>query len=499
MLEYMIARVTSVENVFQHVKFNTQVNSVDYDAHREKFEVIATDLATGAKTVNEYDKFVWAGGIYSKPNLPHSIIDMLRDGGYSGLSMHSSDLIDFGSSLRGKKILLVGDNLSALDLTLQAIKTNVEYVYITSGKQLGHASKMPSWPEKRAVALPCLPTQVINNGTGLMCSPVYWNASIGGYAPNPTRVDESVELADIDAVIFCTGYRTAMDYLSTELQMRCKKSAWSAPKGWRSRRNSLSREVGNVQPSSELWARNVCDNLYRHILISNPNMMYIHTMTSNYIPEIDAQAWALAAYVSGETLLPTEKEMEIRNYLEKLEELHVPAYRKSYDAEYAEALMPLYYDSNHWLNREFYADKYFEFFMEDVRYSNRLIARDQQDGGHGGEWGSFEKLSARGELLVDQMALEWDDEWGDPEWYTFRDVDPSRFQSVYTGSKFASLKGHWMDLDDDGTPLTPRNLSMTTEGMIQMSQQRQKSRETSPTCETCRGPGADSLPPLRLT
>jgi hypothetical protein len=98
-------------------------------------------------------------------------------------------------------------------------------------------------------------------------------------------------------------------------------------------------------------------------------------------------------------------------------------------------------------------------------------------------------------LLVDQLALEWDDIWGDAEWWTFRDVDPARFQSVYTGSKFAPLKGHWMDLDDDGTPLMPRNLSMTTEGISQTSQ---KSRETSPTCGTSQGPAQDALPALRL-
>ena len=103
MLEYMIARATSIENVFQHVKFNTQITSVDYDEDRKVFVVVATNLVTSERTENEYEKFVWAGGVYSKPNYPQTMIDMLRDGGYSGLYMHSSELLDFGSSLRGKK------------------------------------------------------------------------------------------------------------------------------------------------------------------------------------------------------------------------------------------------------------------------------------------------------------------------------------------------------------------------------------------------------------
>jgi hypothetical protein len=465
MLEYMIARVTSVENVFQHVMFNTQVASVDYDDNREKFEVVATDLVTGTKSVNEYDKFVWAGGVYSKPNYPQSIINMLQDGGYLGLSMHSSELFEFGSSMIGKKILLVGDSLSALDLTLQAIKADVEHVFITSARQKGDAATTASWPKNRATYLPCLPSQVINNGTGLLCSSVYWNTSNAGYEPDPKHMDGSVELADIDAVIFCTGYRTDMDYLSPELQMRCKRSTWSPPEGWVSKHNSLSKEVGHVKPASELWSRFVCENLYRHILVSNPNIMYIHTMTSNYIPEIDAQAWALAAYVTGDTLLPTKKEMELRNNLEMLAELNVPMIRQTIDAEYMEALVPLYSDDKHWLNMEFDDDKYYPHFKEYVRFAYQIIARDQLDGGHGAEWGSFDKLSARGELVLDQLLYEfydfWDT-WGDPEWWTFRDVDPAIYRSVYTGSKFASLKGHWMDLDDDGNLIISRNMSMTT-------------------------------------
>jgi Pyridine nucleotide-disulphide oxidoreductase len=461
MLEYMIERVTSVENIFQHVKFSTEVKRVDYDKEREMFVVLTTDLITGAQTINEYDKCVWAGGVYSKPYYPHTIKDMLKEGGYSGKSMHSSEIVEFGSLLRGKKILLVGDNLSALDLALQAIKVEAEHVYITSGTQSGLSSRMESWPGNRAVSLPCLPTQVINNGSGLLCSPVYWNISIGEYKPYTESEDESVELADIAAVIFCTGYTTEMDYLAADLRMRCVKEDWSAPKGWRSQRNSLFRDVGDVLPSSELGSQYVCDNLYRHVLISNPNMMYIHPITEYYMPEIDAQAWALAAYVTGDTVLPTKEEMGLRNYLERLDELNIPSIRESMDNNYAQALLPLYYNPEHWLSREFEDAKYFEFFKENARHAMKLISRDQVAGGHGAEWGSYDMLSARGELIVDQFALEWADAWGDAEWRTFRDIDPTPFRSIYTGRKFALLKDHWMNLDDEGTPLPPRNWTLS--------------------------------------
>jgi cytochrome c5 len=39
------------------------------------------------------------------------------------------------------------------------------------------------------------------------------------------------------------------------------------------------------------------------------------------------------------------------------------------------------------------------------------------------------------------------------EWHTFRDSDPTTFESIYTGIKAVPLKGHWMDLGDDGNLL----------------------------------------------
>jgi hypothetical protein len=205
----------------------------------------------------------------------------------------------------------------------------------------------------------------------------------------------------------------------------------------------------------------VCDNIYRHVLISNPKMMYAFTRTPYYLPEIDATAWALASYVSGETVLPSEEEMEARNSLEKLDELHVPYLRYDIDSEYAAAMSPLYEQDDHWLNNTVYSDPdvaYVEYLKEYIRHPIKLIARDQVTGGHGGGWGTYDALSPRGEHLVDQYVVE------DPsrrfpvvpeetEWRTFRDSDTTPFSSLYTGAKFVPLPGHWMDLGDDGKPL----------------------------------------------
>lgn len=121
-------------------------------------------------------------------------------------------------------------------------------------------------------------------------------------------------LEDIMAVVYCTGYGTNMHYLGENLQYECYSDEWSAPKGWKSQRNSLTKFVGHVKPAEMLSGSNyICDNMYWLVLIDNPNMIYIHMQTAYFLPEIDTTAWALATYVSGKTVLPAAKEMEMRN------------------------------------------------------------------------------------------------------------------------------------------------------------------------------------------
>lgn len=450
-----MARVTSVEDIFQHVQFDTQVTWAFYNEDVEKFVVESKNLDTEIETVSEFDKLIWAGGVQSELYYPKATHYRLMSGGFKGLIMHSAEVVDIGSSIEGKRILLVGDSYSAEDLTLQALKLNAEHVYITSANRRGEASSTSTWPGNKAESLKCLPTQVINNGTGLLCSEVGYDDNVGDYMP--VEGGESWELEDIAAVVYCTGYGTNMRYLEEDLQHACYSDEWSAPKGWQSQRNSLTKFVGNVEPAEVLSGGSsyVCDNMYRHVLIDNPNMMYIHTRTAYFLPEIDATAWAVAAYVSGETVLPTAEEMETRNALEKLDELHVPWHRYSLDSRYAEATRLLYHDDEHWLNTKNLTAGYSDYLNEYISHGIKVIARDQVAGGHGGDWGSYDRLSARGSKLVEQLVKEHNGREfsivdGETAWRTFRDTDPEQYESIFTGMKFVPLKGHWMDLGDDG-------------------------------------------------
>jgi trimethylamine monooxygenase len=136
----MMARVTSVEDIFQRVQFNTQVTWAFYNETIEKFVVETKNLDTEKDGVMQFDKLVWAGGAQSELYYPLATHFRLRNGGYKGTIMHSADVVDIGSLIKGKRILLVGDSFSAEDLTLQALKMNAEHVYITSANRRGLTS-----------------------------------------------------------------------------------------------------------------------------------------------------------------------------------------------------------------------------------------------------------------------------------------------------------------------------------------------------------------------
>jgi cation diffusion facilitator CzcD-associated flavoprotein CzcO len=62
----MMARVTSVEDIFQRVQFNTQVTWAFYNETIEKFVVETKNLDTDKDGVMQFDKLVWAGGAQSE-------------------------------------------------------------------------------------------------------------------------------------------------------------------------------------------------------------------------------------------------------------------------------------------------------------------------------------------------------------------------------------------------------------------------------------------------
>lgn len=76
-------------------------------------------------------------------------------------------------------------------------------------------------------------------------------------------------------------------------------------------------------------------------------------------------------------------------------------------------------------------------------------------------WGTYDKLTERGELLVEKFAEEEFEtfllflvSWNGGPFVTLTRPLPSfQVKSLYTGAEDVPLKAHWMDLDDNGNLL----------------------------------------------
>ncbi len=456
-LDYMISRVTRKSNIFEDVLFNTAVVSVNYNSERKEFDVVSRNEITGELSIKNYDKCIWSGGLNAEARMPRDLVTMLSQQNFQGRVIHSTEMNDFEATVRGKRVLFIGDAASAEDLALQSIKLGAEQIYITSRGGDGTASYVNAWPGDRVKVLwHMLPTGVTTDGKGITLSSVKLDYSTERYEPEAGG--KIVELEDISTVVMCTGYNPNFEILSDELKphglQKESKWVWSVPEEWKMKPNTMTDEVGEVIPSEELGGEYLVKRgLYRRALINNPNMMFLHGTTDFPLLEVDVAASLCLAYVCGDAELPTADEMETLNFKQQIDEMSVPYLRYYKDKNYWAALNNL--PEDHWWSN-YTSTENRNHYKEYTRYQIQTLARDTQTAGYPAGFGSYEKLSERGEMMVDmtyedsacRYRLNSDDP--DSSWRTFRDCDPSPFKSIFTGTRAVPLKGKWVDLDHLG-------------------------------------------------
>jgi len=454
-LEYMLARVTSKEDIFQYVNFNTTVQSVTYDEQMNEFTIMTVDKWTEESTTNRFDKCIWAGGLNGKPNFAPSIIDVFARQNFHGQVVHSADMGALTSSVKGKRIMMIGDSYSAEDLALQCIKLGAEKIFITTRNSCGIASYMGAWPADRVEILYYqMPHGVTADGNGIICKDNRTSQEQNQLEGN------SVTIEDISIVIFCTGYAPNLDFLEPELRYaECKNPEWSVPKDWKMSKNTLSSIIGDVEPSTKLdgstWFMNA--GLYRNLLISNPNMMFLFEVNSYPIMNIDVSAWLCLSYICGDIEVPAVEVMKRENSLQLLQEMQQPWVRyymdKNYSDKYDEKYASL--PDDHW-HRNCGSESYLECSEEYGSYEIRHMARDMKTCNYPLNLGSYEKLNRTGEKLNHMTVMgsaaryQLTSESEDESWRTFRDCDPGPFSSLMTDTKATCLQGRWMDIDDEG-------------------------------------------------
>jgi len=225
-------------------------------------------------------------------------------------------------------------------------------------------------------------------------------------------------------------------------------------------KNTLSSIIGDVEPSTKLdgstWFMNT--GLYRNLLISNPNMMFLFEVNSYPIMNIDVSAWLCLSYICGDIEVPAVEVMKRENSLQLLQEMQQPWIRYYMDKNYSDKYDGQYASlpDDHW-HRNYGSESYIKCSEEYGSYEIRHMARDMKTCNYPLNLGSYEKLNRTGEKLnhmtvmgsAARYQLTSDSE--DESWRTFRDCDPGPFSSLMTDTKATCLQGRWMDIDDEGT------------------------------------------------
>eukprot|EP00978_Attheya_sp_CCMP212_P010522 scaffold25543_cov55-Attheya_sp.AAC.2 len=458
-LEYMLKRVTLKENIFEKVSFDTTVTRASYDESRKKFDVSTVDNLTGIVSTKEFDKCIWACGMNGKPSIPTASIDILKEGKFKGRVLHSAQMGDFDEkSVKGKRILFVGSSYSAEDVALHSIKLGAKKVFISLRGDTGAACDVSAWPGNKVKLFNCtMPCGVTEDGTGILLRETTWNYDTLKYEFDPSS--EPTVVKDISAVLFCTGYSPSIEFLAPSLRSpmpyASNRKPWKLPADWKMKPNVLSDHFGEVKPAETMYGYEgyVKWNIYRHLSIDNPSMMYLYESTNWPLLDLDVGAYVCLAYICGDKKIPSRNEMMRRNHEMRLSAMDIPDFRYGEDRNYADCEWPT--DKNHWYNDKTSAG-YKLYLKESCEYGVRIVAGDMAEGNYPVSFGSFEKLNSTGEAfgnleVMDSLGrYELKEDSADSSWRTFRDCNPEGYKSIFTGIPSIAFDGPWMELDDEG-------------------------------------------------
>lgn len=232
------------------ITFKTVVRSVTFDEDTEKFSVTTESLTEKKVMPTEvFDYVMVASGHYSTPFVPtYPGVEK-----FPGRVMHSHDFRD-ACEFEGKRLLVVGSSYSAEDLALQTVKYGAKHVICTyRTKPMGF--KWPSTIEER---------------------PIFTHVD------GKTVHFSDGTTAEIDAIMFCTGYLHYYPFLEDKIRLRSKNVLFPP-------------------------------NLYKGTIFTpggNNKMLYVGVQDQYYTYTMfDVQAlWALK-YVLGDIKIPDKETM----------------------------------------------------------------------------------------------------------------------------------------------------------------------------------------------
>lgn len=490
LLNYFTKRIQSVdpnlldgtaEHALHEIRYSTSVTSVSFDDKTQLFTVTTSPYGDDddnhnatARTSEQFEYCIWAAGIRGKPRIPRALLTLFKSGQsmidrnsladtpFCGTILHATHASKLPDAVLGKRVVLVGDSDSAVDLALYAVKCGAHHVDVLSRSGYGDCFYMGSWPKgdedaPKVKVHVAIPIRVVEEGRSIQCARVSWNPEEEMYQMESDA--EPFVLPNVDTVVFCTGYVPNTSFLPEGLKIHSEDLfswCWSAPPDFVMRDNPLTPDLGDITPSADLgFSGNLFPGVYRTVLQSNPKMMYIMDINSEYpLLHLEAEAWLCLAFCAGNVTMPPNEDVEQEIQSKMLEEMNVAYLRWSIDPNYFDAMFDL--GDSHWTD-DYNDERTIQMNQEYLGYYIGLIARNLRDAKYpvklSDESGTLTEL---GRKLVDlgllnvKMRHLLDSDAPDATWRTFRDT-PEILHSIYTGQPSAPLPRPWLELtpEDD--------------------------------------------------
>ncbi|PKY03881.1 putative flavin dependent monooxygenase [Aspergillus campestris IBT 28561] len=239
------------------VQFETQVLDVRLKEQGSQTWALTTrNLRTRADRTETYDAVIVASGHFDVPYLPDIVGIKDWDAAYPGNISHSK-LYDSPDPFRGKKVIVVGSSASGLDI----------------GNQINKVSKGKVLASHRVMPLPTTTDKIYVPEIVEFLSPATHDRAV-------RFADGRVE-AQVDAILFCTGYFYSFPFLSS------------------------------LDPPVVTDGRRV-ENIYQHLFYA-PNPTLIFPVLPQRIipfPLAENQAAVFSRVLSGRLALPSYAEMK---------------------------------------------------------------------------------------------------------------------------------------------------------------------------------------------
>jgi trimethylamine monooxygenase len=188
MYDYLTGRAKA-NNLRRFIRFNTAVRHVDFIDDKNEFNIDVEDLNTGSVECLSFDRVIVAIGHYHTPNMIN--IDGVNE--FPGRVLHSHEFRG-ADEFVGLHLLLIGGSFSADDIALQCYKFGARSVTISSREEPVGLK----WPgEIKEVSM------------------------LVRMEGRKAHFKDGSSVDNIDAIIFCTGYRHFYPFMAKRFRLDC--------------------------------------------------------------------------------------------------------------------------------------------------------------------------------------------------------------------------------------------------------------------------------------